>query len=566
MFTTAQVETERLGQELVRGGMVRPEDFVEAIRLQKQQGRPIKDVLMGMGLASARDVLSAMGAVLGIPVVDLKRERIDPVALKYIPEPLARRHMAVPVSLHGGTLRVAMAEPRNLQALEDLSAQSGVTIEAALGDPAQIADAIDLHYKATSEIANLLAMDVRSRAETATQATVTQDVLVQTPVVRTLDLLLLQAVRDGASDVHVEPQQDRLRVRYRVDGVLKDVVSLPMSIHAPLVSRIKILAQMNIAERRLPQDGQFTFRSVDAADRDVAIRVATIETAHGERVVMRLLHKGTSLLSLQQLGFLPEAMGQYEEMLKAPHGMILVSGPTGSGKTTSLYASVNVMDRQSTNIVTIEDPIEYRFGDINQIQVNAKAGLTFSGGLRALMRHDPDVILVGEVRDADTAQTAIQAALTGHLVLSSIHANDTEGVIYRLINLGVDPFLIASALVGVVAQRMVRRVCPNCATTREASVEERFAYKRETGEDRAEFSYGKGCQFCSGTGYRGRTGIFEIMRMTEDLRRLVLANAEPGNIRQQALKGGVTSLLRDGLAKAAMGITTPMEAIRNLYW
>jgi general secretion pathway protein E len=329
-----------------------------------------------------------------------------------------------------------------------------------------------------------------------------------------------------------------------------------------VVSRIKILARMNIAERRLPQDGQFTFRSGGKA---VDVRVASIETAHGERVVMRILDKDNSLMALSDLGFAPDSLAQYQSALRMPHGLVLVSGPTGSGKTTTLYASLNAMDRNARNVVTVEDPIEYKFADINQIQVNTKAELTFAAGLRALMRHDPDVILVGEIRDQETAKTAVQAALTGHLVLSSIHANDTEGVIYRLMHLGVEPFLVASALTGVVAQRMVRRVCTKCATQRDASAEERSAYQQELQAPGYHFTEGRGCQSCANTGYRGRIGAFEVMTVSENIRSLILARPEPGVIKQQAMKEGMVPLLRDGLIKAKQGLTTPAEVLRNLY-
>jgi general secretion pathway protein E len=334
--------------------------------------------------------------------------------------------------------------------------------------------------------------------------------------------------------------------------------------HASLISRVKILADMNIAERRLPQDGQFT-ASIENRNDGVDVRVATIETAYGEKMVMRLLDKDQSLLDLPELGFLPESLGKYQEMLRVPHGVVLVCGPTGAGKTTTLYASLNMMDRGGKNIITIEDPVEYRFKDINQIQVNVKAGLTFASGLRSFMRHDPDVILVGEIRDNDTAETAAQAALTGHMVLSSIHANDTEGSIYRLLNLDVDPFLIASSLVGVVAQRMVRRVCTNCAEIREASEEEQMVFEQEMQQRQTEFSYGRGCNFCSNTGYRSRVGLFEVMTMSEHLRRILISNSGPGALKVQAQEEGTKSLLYDGLLKARQGITTPQEVIRNLY-
>ncbi len=507
--------------------------------------------------------INSVSTVRGVPVVDLKQLTIDPTALRYIPENLARRHHALPVGFHGSALLVVMANPEDLGALEDLQAQAGVRVRAVLAPAEDVDEAINLSYKATSEIAREVKEYTNTTEHALHVSPLDDDDLRHTPVVRTLDLLLLQALRDRASDIHLDPQPSRLRIRYRIDGVLQDIVSLPMAIHAPLVSRVKIMAQMNIAEKRLPQDGQFSFKAPNNSDIDV--RVATIETAYGERVVMRLLDKAASLPQLPDLGLLTDALASYQQMLQVHHGMILISGPTGAGKTTTLYASLNALDKQSKNIVTIEDPVEYRFLDISQIQVNLKAGLTFAEGLRALMRHDPDIIMVGEIRDPDTARTAVQAALTGPLVLSSIHANDTEGVMHRLRNLGVDPFLIANALVGVVAQRMVRRVCPKCAVQQEASAEEQQSFAAVLGTTQTRFSYGAGCQFCAATGFRGRTGLFEVMTVTDRIRQLILNSHEPGSIRRQAMQEGSKSLLHDGLLKAAQGVTTPMEVLRNLY-
>ena len=556
-------EYHKLGQELVDKQIISPQQLAETLRLQKERSLPFTDALFDAGVEKSDGLLAAIGVALRITVVNLKRQNIEPAVSRYMPEEVARRRRALPIELQGNSLLVAMADPEDLQAIEDLQAQTGLRIRPAFAFADDILNSIDLCYKATQQISQHLQdypVELSASEERKTQDQA--DMLQQTPVVRTLELLLLQAARDRASDIHIEPQPDRLRIRYRIDGVLHEVVSLPIGIHAPLVSRIKILSRMNIAERRLPQDGQFSWSS---PGKEMDIRVATIETAYGERAVMRLLDKSNTLINLPDLGFLPDILARYQTMLRSAHGMLLVSGPTGSGKTTTLYASLNAMDHKGRNIVTIEDPVEYKFVDINQIQVNAKANLHFADGLRALMRHDPDVILVGEIRDQDTARTAIQAALTGHLVLSSIHANDAEGVVYRLINLGVDPFLIASALIGVVAQRMVRRVCPTCAVEREASVEERLTYEREMGEAKTHFLRGTGCQYCANSGYRGRTGIFEVMAMSESIRRLILNNPEPGAITRQAMKEGMHALLRDGLIKAAQGITTPTEAVRNVF-
>jgi general secretion pathway protein E len=339
-------------------------------------------------------------------------------------------------------------------------------------------------------------------------------------------------------------------------------MTLPLNVHEPLLSRVKIMAGLNIAERRRPQDGQITF---DMDDREVDIRVATSNTVYGEMAVLRILDKTFAFLPLPEIGFLPEILAQYLKMVKTPFGMILISGPTGSGKTTTQYATVNQLDAVGRNILTIEDPVEYHFSDINQMQVNPAAGITFATGLRACMRLDPDIILVGEIRDAETAQIATQAALTGHLVLSSVHANDAVATILRMVDLGVEPFLITSAVIGIVAQRMVRRVCPYCSRLTEVTDEEREAYEKELNEKRSEFIVGAGCTFCANTGYLGRNGIFEVMLMTETIKRMVLSGAGSGEIRDQAYEEGMRSLWHDGILKVKAGITTPGEIIRNVF-
>lgn len=558
---TRAPDQKKLGLELVNRGLIQAESLVEAIRVQQKDGRPLSEILVAMGFVSKESLLTVMGAVLNVPAVDLRQRHIDANVLKYIPEGIARRHHVLPVEYKDNVLLVAMADPGNLQALEDLQAQAGVSIQAALADPTQINLAIDLNYRVTADITRNvqgISGDVEEQPDQA-EAPEAAD----TPLVKTLDLVLLQAIRDRASDIHIEPQPNQLRIRCRIDGVLKESVTLPLSIHQALISRIKILAKMNIAERRLPQDGQFRFK---AANKEIDVRVATLDTAHGERAVLRLLDNSTALLGLSDLGFLPDALTRYKAMLRAPHGMILTSGPTGSGKTTTMYSSLNSMDQKQRNIVTIEDPVEYKFAEVNQIQVNAKAGLTFASGLRAILRHDPDVILVGEIRDGETAQIAMQAALTGHLVLSTIHANDCEGVIYRLKNLGVDQSLMASSIQGVISQAMIRRVCPNCAEMRKASDEECEMFARELHREKTEFMFGKGCQFCGGTGYRGRTGVYELMAFTPAVRKMIGANIESGAIKEQAMKEGMATLLQSAFAKAEQGITTPTEVLRTLLY
>lgn len=558
---------DKLGQELVRRGLLTPEQLIQIRQATDEQKFSFVETLLASGMVSSAEVLTTKGMVLNLPVINLSDKQIDSSVLKYIPAAVARRHLALPIEFQGNALLVALADPQNIQATRDLQVHSGVRLQLALADPDELKQAIDLYYKTTSELSTQIDQYTEKQDEARGEeaaASSRSDALLRTPVVRTLDLLLMQAVRDRASDIHIEPQPNKTRVRYRIDGVLQDAASLPISMHAALISRVKILADMNIAERRLPQDGQFS-TLIEGQDTGVDVRVATIETAYGEKLVMRILDKSSSLLDLTDLGFLPGSLSRFQEMLRVPHGVVLVCGPTGAGKTTTLYASLNTMDTAEKNILTIEDPVEYRFPDINQIQVNVKSGLTFASGLRAFMRHDPDVILVGEIRDNDTAETAAQAALTGHLVLSSIHANDTQGAIYRLMNLGVDPFLIASSLVGIVAQRMVRRACPNCSSIAEASPEEIAIFEQEMQVSCRQFNYGRGCNFCANTGFRGRIGVFEVLIMTENLQNLVTSNAGPGAIKKQAAEEGTTSLLRDGLDKAQQGITTPKEVIRTLY-
>jgi general secretion pathway protein E len=490
----------------------------------------------------------------------LLRQMPRPEALQLIPEAMARRYSAIPLTISGRTLEVAMADPTDIFALEALAAQSRMRIKPVSASAKEVRDAIDFNYKAFSEIERQVSsIDIpveETDEKLAIRATT------DTPLVQTLNLLVDEAVKARASDIHIEPEEGRLRIRYRIDGTLQDTMSLPANIHRALISRIKILSQLNIADHFRPQDGQF---STESKGRPIDVRVATVPTVMGERATLRLLDKSMAVLGLSELGMLPDSLATYETMLKVPYGMILISGPTGAGKTTTLYASINSLDIQQRNVVTIEDPAEYRFKDINQIQVNPQAGITFASGLRSILRHDPDVILVGEIRDAETANIAVQAALTGHLMLSSIHANDVGGVLSRLVDLKVEPFLIASAVIGVVAQRMVRRICPDCGRLIEAPLVEQVAYEKETGEKRTEFVYGTGCKSCTYTGYMGRTGIFEILRMNDRLGTMICDEASSSAIRGQALEDGMASMIDDGMRKVKEGITTPAEVLRNAY-
>jgi len=488
------------------------------------------------------------------------RQMLQAEVLQLIPEVMARRYNAIPLSISGNTLQVAMVDPTDIFALEAFGAQSKMRIDPVAASAKEIREAIDFNYKGYGEIERQIA-HINIPDETNDE-TLAISATLDTPLTQALNLIVEEAVKARASDIHVEPEDDRLRVRYRIDGILQDMMSLPLNVRRSLISRIKILSDLNIADHQRPQDGQFT---TSAKGREIDVRVATAPTVWGEMAVLRLLDKSMAIMDLSELGMLDEGLEKYKRMLKVPYGMILISGPTGAGKTTTLYASVNSLDKMGHNIITIEDPAEYRFKDINQIQVNTQAGITFASGLRSILRLDPDVILVGEIRDGETASIAVQAALTGHLMLSSIHASDTTGVLFRLQDLKVEPFLIASSVIGIVAQRMVRRVCPDCAQLIEAPAMEQLAYEQELGEKQTKFLYGTGCKTCAYTGYLGRTGIYEILTMSDSIRTMIASKANSSEIRMQAIKEGMVSIMRDGMRKVRAGITSPSEILRSAY-
>jgi general secretion pathway protein E len=549
---------------LTEAGLLSEHDAEQAAQEAAAAGRKLGDYVVERGLVTADALAMTLSLQFGIRFLDLLRVQIQPEALRLIPAEFCREHVLIPVETDGRSVLVVMADPGNMQVTEELRSMTGLDVRPAVGIPDEIRRAINQRYRVSSEIER----EVGRAMPTDTAPLVQQEhqnldlQLSQAPIVRTAELLLAQAVRDRASDIHLEPEEDGLRIRLRIDGVLHEVMRLPRDIHAPLVSRFKVMAGMNIAERRRPQDGQI---SADIEGRHVDLRAATSDSTHGEMMVLRLLDKSMSLMSLRDLGFSPVALDRHVRLLRAPFGMVLVAGPTGSGKTTTLYASLNQLDAAARKIITIEDPVEYQFAGINQIQVNQKADITFATGLRSLMRLDPDVILVGEIRDGDTARIASQAALTGHLVLTSIHANDAVGALIRLIDFGVEPFLVASSLLGVVAQRMVRRVCTYCTVDAEPSVEEQAAYEAETGAPLTEMKRGVGCTFCADTGFLGRIGVFEILTLNEDLRHLILTGAPSSSIRERAVADGMVPMRRDGMIKAKQGIVTPAEIVRSVY-
>ncbi|MDO8689415.1 MAG: GspE/PulE family protein [Dehalococcoidia bacterium] len=559
----------RVGEILSEGGFVTEAQLSAATKEALAQGRKVGQVLIEQGAVTPEGLASALSFQFGVPVADLRHVKIDPEAVRLVPEQLARAKNVMPLSVEGDILRVTMDDPSDLETVDSIAAMTGKQVRVVLPLHGGIQEAINSNYRLTANIQNqietIIKKDVAEAAEmraAVPEPRLAAERVAQAPIVQAIDMIIKQAVKDRASDIHVEPFEDSLRIRYRIDGVLHDAVRLPVGVHAAMLSRLKVMSNMNIAEKRRPQDGHF---SLDIGGHDVDFRVATADTVLGEKAVIRVLDKTVSLLQLSELGMQRGGLQIYEELLRSPFGMILVSGPTGSGKTTTLYGSINQLDRAHHNIMTIEDPVEFHFEGIHQIQVNRQAEITFAAGLRAIMRMDPDIILVGEIRDAETANTAVQAALTGHLVLSSIHANDSASAVVRLIDLGVEPFMVTSAVIGTVAQRLVRRVCPYCRQLARAPSDEAMAYSAEMSEVRNDFYYGRGCNFCSQTGFLNRVGVYEVLRMNEQLRQMVSRGASATDIKALAIRDGMITMRQDGMVKARDGITTPGEVLRHVF-
>ena len=529
-----------------------------AVETQLKEGIRLSEALLKHNLIKPHDLAAILSVQLNLPFIDLQRHKIQPAALRLVPEATARKHVLIPLDVVGDSLMLVMADPQDIQTIQDIQAQVKMKVEVALGISTDILKAINLNYRSGAEIEKRV--QEFAPAAIKTTATLTEELVARTPIAETVDLIITQSIRDRASDIHIEPQEDRLRIRFRIDGTLHDIFSLPISVHIPLVSRIKILAEMNIAEQRRPQDGQMPF---NIGDKHIDIRVASLATAYGERLALRILDKSLALFTLPELGLLPDSLNKFETIVGSPYGLFLVAGTTGSGKTTTLYALINSLNRTERNIMTIEDPIEYRFSDINQTQVNLKAGITFPIGLRSLMRHDPNIILVGEIRDRETAAIAIQASLTGQLVLSSIHANTDIGVLFRLLDLGVEPYLIVSTLIGISTQRMVRRVCPHCRISYKPAAAEQKLFYSEIGETPEKlYRQGSGCNLCANTGFQGRVGIFEVMLMSDTIRKMLINSVSAVEIEEEAVKEGLVTMKKDGLHKVVAGLI-PLEEVQR---
>lgn len=551
-----------MGEVLLDSKLITEEQLDRALDMQQSgDSRRLGTILIDEDWLNAESLAMALSIHLNLPFADLSRESISPEVLKIIPEHIARRYQLIPVEINNGSLSVVMEDPTDIRVLEEISALTGMNISPSVGVGMDIEDAIDLYYKANQEIEREVA-EFSGSVDTR-DLDLDAGVEIEDPVVRAVDMILEQAVRDRASDIHIVPDHNAVRVRYRVDGLLRDALSLPRGSHYQLLSRIKVLADMNIAERRRPQDGQF---SLEIGKEETFFRVATSDTTMGEMAAIRILGRTESIIHLEKLGMQQDTLSRFRRVIKSPFGMVLVAGPTGSGKTTTLYAALNQLDRQRYNIMTIEDPVEYNFKGISQIHVNRAAEITFASGLRGVMRLDPDKIMVGEIRDQETAQSAVQSALTGHLVLSSIHANNAAGTFFRLTHLGVDRYLVNSSVLGMVSQRLLRLTCKHCGVENtEVEPIEADIYQRVMGEPLESFSRGAGCTYCGGSGYQGRIGVFELLVVTDRIRQMFNQGASASEIEQAAVKDGMTSMLKDGMMKVKQGVTTPSEVIRNVY-
>ena len=574
----------------------------EARKAQQSTKGDLAKILVEMGV-DGRKVYEAKAQEMGVPFADLSKFKPEPSAISVVPEHVAKRHTVLPLKKDGTMLWVAMGDPGNLQASDDLRLVSRCTIKPVLAPPADIEDAIGRNYgSALNPEASGAVTTTGSSAkiapgmnpnkagdsvmDTDTKSALAEVVALQgaskqamdgekedaelakeveeAPIVRLANTILQSAIKEKASDIHIEPDRRYIRVRFRIDGVLHEVMQMPGYIKLPLIARYKILSEMNIAERRVPQDGRIGTR-YDGKEYD--LRVSCLPSLHGEKIVMRILDKGSIMIGLNKLGFTPEMQAQIEELAQQPNGMLLSTGPTGSGKTTTQYSLLNKLNTIEKNILTVEDPCEYQLSGVTQVQVNKKAGLTFSSALRSFLRQDPDIIMVGEMRDLETAEIAIESALTGHLVLSTLHTNDAPSATIRLIDMGIEPFLISATIIGVMAQRLGRKICANCKEYYEvpASDLRRFGYKVTDPNEMVQLARGRGCEMCRNTGYKGRVGFYELMTMNAEMAEMIVRRAPLTDLKEAAKANGMKELREDGLIKVLQGMTTPEEVMRVVF-
>ena len=553
----------QLDELLKARGLITDDQLEQAKHHASQRGRSVGRTLIELGLVTEAGLVSILAEQLGLEFVDLTEAQVDTSAVAMIPESTARRHNCIPISFdEDQKLVVAMADPANVVAIDDMRALTGKDIRTVVATKSDVQSAINRHYRldhAAETLVEEAAAEIKTEHDL--EAQLASAGAEDAPIIKLVNLLITQAVNDRASDIHVEPGEHQLRVRYRIDGVLHEVMNPPKSVQAGITSRLKIMAEINIAERRIPQDGRI---GIIVQGKQIDIRVATLPTVYGEKIVMRLLDKSSVLLQLSDLGFLPQNFQRYQQSYRKPYGAILVTGPTGSGKSTTLYATLNILNRPEVNVITVEDPVEYRLPGVNQVQTNPKAGLTFASALRSILRSDPDICLIGEIRDRETAQIAIEAALTGHLVLSTLHTNDAPSALTRLVEMGIEPFLVASSIDCILAQRLARKLCPRCKEAYEPTEEElkiaRFPYDPK--EALPTLFRPKGCTTCGTTGYKGRMAIHEVMSVTEEIERMVAENASSEEMGRMARQQGMLTLRDDGMEKVRQGLTSIEEVLR----
>ena len=553
-------QTKRLGELLQESGLVSFEQLKKALELQKHSHKKIGEILVEQGFVSEKQIIEVLEFQMGIPHVDLEKTHIEPGIPRLISEKLARRNQLIPIKLEEDLLTVAMADPLNIFAIDDIRIATGKRIHPVIASKEDIQNAIGLFYekesaeRALEEFDDTYTTDLFEELDEETLANIES-----APVVKLLNSIIRQAIKLKASDIHVEPLEKSLRVRFRIDGELQEIMNPQKTSLSAVVTRVKIMGRMNIAEKRVPQDGRV---EMEIDGHDIDMRIAVMPTVYGEKVVIRLLDRSTVLLDKHELGFSDENMETFEKIIRHPHGIILVTGPTGSGKTTTLYTVLQELNRINSNIITVEDPVEYRINGINQSQVNIKAGLTFASGLRSILRQDPDIIMIGEIRDTETAQIAVRAAITGHLVLTTLHTNDTVSTISRLMDMEIEPYLISSSLVGIMAQRLVKKICSNCKEAYEPDYIEKKMLDLENG---SVIYRGKGCNACNHTGYKGRTGIHEILPVTDKIKTMIDQRESLDKIKQEALSEGMVTLRYSCKELVLKGITTVDEMIKMTY-
>lgn len=543
---------------LIGKGMLTQDEVDKAREESRRTGMPVEKALERLGFISEADIARAVSESTGVPFIDLSDYIVDPEVIKFIPEATAKKFRAVPLFKIGDSLTVAMADPQDVIALDEIRAKAKMMIiDPVISSPGMIQDVIDRYYGALGTAEELMKGLSKEKLEADIKSVKGAGGLAEeAPVIKLVNLLIMQAVKDKASDIHIEPAEDKVLVRYRIDGILHEVQHVPKYLQAALASRVKVMSKMDIAETRNAQDGRMQLKM---ENKTLDIRVSSFPTMHGENLVLRLLDKSSVLLGLSDLGFCGKDLKDFSRLIKHPNGIILVTGPTGSGKTTTLYSALATINSIEKNIITIEDPVEYEIPLIRQTQVNARAGLTFANGLRSILRQDPDIIMVGEIRDKETADIAIQASLTGHLVFSTLHTNDAAGALTRLIDMGVEPFLVASSIIGILAQRLVRVICPKCKENYQPD-EAMLEDLRLT--DKVELFRGKGCMQCRNSGYQGRVGVFELLVISDEIKTMVTSKASSAEVKKKALSCGMRVLYEDGIEKVRKGITTAQEVLR----